>query len=398
MKALDVRIFIVILVAVWMIFSITVLFNRSPDIIMHRLWSHETCLELENTEECFKVYPSAFNLHKNYEYVREEDGIPASLHQFSVVLSSQASLNRLFRIRSLLMNEVPDMIKQSNISKANVFLSITVYTQNFEEDWLTLNDAIYANQTVCPDKRWCYSNFHIHMVYKEQFLPYPINFLRNIGFQYSEAKWMMLYDIDFILSSSLIEDLKNATMSKESEEKMFIVPAFEFHSKRSECTDKEAKNLKINCKHGIPSMKTDLHRAYDKKLVGIFHALRYLNLEKSGHGPTNYTHWFSTSEEYRAGHSHYYEPYVFFSRNSYLAKYSDGKLCHEGFYNRGYNKIVCYAKLKHHLKLEPLVLPNSFMIHFNEPTNKPKTYLSRMTTSKLLYAKVLRTFRQNLKK
>jgi len=351
---------------------------------------------------CMLVYPCAFNLRLNQETVHRLVPHFALTPSFTVGFVSQSSMNRLFRLKSLLMNEIPSMVQRSKISKHSVSLSLVIYTQNVEHDWKLINEQIYRDVNVCGDALWCMNNILIHLVYKDQFLPYPINVMRNIGLMFSRANWIMIHDMDFIFSNEVIADLEATIESKsnsklklaeqQQEKLMFVVPAFEFddHKTNSDCNSVMTNKLEIQCNYGIPKSKNDLLVAWNQRVIDPFHFSHW----KPGHQTTDYPRWRNATTAYSVGHEQYYEPYAFFSRRIYVDRSENGVLCDERFYNRGRNKVICYDRLRWDYCLQPIVLPQSYMVHFYEQRKKDDSmFLSYMPESNSLYEREMQLYK-----
>lgn len=403
--------------------------NYSPD----RLQYIDKFVTLNGTVEHLKLYPSVFqrlrNKHNVIQYdmnnIIQEDLMKTKEQQqqqqqrskyqrrnhrsdpFSVAFAAQASMNRLFRIKSLINYEIPTMAQQANISTSQIHLSIVVYTQHVERDWHTLYESIVNHIEVCNNEQhrdWCTHNLDIHMVTKEQFLPYPINFLRNVSIRFCRAQWIMLYDIDFILGRYIVADLLKAatSMYRAQKRNMYIVPAFEYYFKRRLPPLLSSYGIQSETDYQIPRTKRELLKGVKRGIIDMFHVWW-----PNGHAATRYKTWYSIGDSssgsdsgssdgkpYRIGHQKHYEPYVFFPRIKYEEHYAhrNGALCDERFYNRGYNKVQCYDEMVYRMRLTPYVLPNSYLIHFYE--NKKhgelkRSFLQKMEGGEALYNRVL---------
>jgi hypothetical protein len=373
--------------------------TTDPPFSLDLFTKHERCAKFMSDQICFDIYPYAFNLQKNQEVIENNDLMRATrCNEQNVCLDfiSQLSTDRLFRIKSMITTEIPLMLRKlPNPRRASIALSVAFYTQDVVSDWNKVYREIYNDRNICKGN-WCNDHLNIHMVYREDFFPYPINLLRNVGFLYSTGNWLFMYDIDFVASSNLAREMYLVSELSEIDElmqSMYVVPVFEFNDNKieSECTDEVAEEYSVSCNYGIPEEKEDLIHLWNQNLIEPFH----FSYWKQGQRATDYNRWKTIADteiSYPADtYENGYEPYVIFHRNQLLEDAPDGKLCDERFFNRNFNKVICYDRLR--LRgLIPIVISQPFLLHFFEARKKQSNsmHLPPMMNGDNLYNSALK--------
>lgn len=184
---------------------------------------------------------------------------------------------------------------------------------------------------------------------REGNLLYPVNSLRNYARLQLRTPLMAAIDVDMVLSPSLSQQLHNpdrvALLTHRCLEKeLFVLPAFE----PPETGNFYGKGLVASALKGG---KPVLGKLFNKGAMLQFKVKAF----PSGHTPTNYTRWFSTSDTYEVKWSERYEPW--FITHSAVVPYYDSK-----FKGYGLNKIVHVVNLyKSGFKF--MVHPDGFLIH-----------------------------------
>lgn len=138
---------------------------------------------------------------------------------------------------------------------------------------------------------------------------YPHNYLRNLASDYSDTKYIIVCDMDFVTSQDAYPQLhrllqrKNMLTMGLDNRTVFVLPAFE--------NSKSATGKDVTL---APKTKTELVEAVlEKKVAEPFHMRKYA----AGHGPTNFTKWFRTdiSPTYDIVYVWGFEPYVLARRD-----------------------------------------------------------------------------------
>jgi hypothetical protein len=286
---------------------------------------------------------------------------------FFTFLHSHSSLDRIPRLNSLLQ-------------EWDGYISVSIYSSNILADYETLTQEFQNCNCSCR------SRLSVHLIVGGTFHPYPINIMRNIallnGFN-SEIDLVSIYDIDFVPNSGLcrrierwaekIPDLNllpnlpprptnlvQVPMPKSDNltpfnglksfehmgAAMLIPPAFEF----PDLTEGQ----------GViwPENKDHLIELTESNKILRFHA----NFEGQ---EMNYTKWTTTTEPFI--HSPIQllnEHYAWFSR-TVLTQATSRPLCDEAFFDRGYNKIMCYIELRL-LGFVPIIVPDAWLLHVPE--------------------------------
>jgi hypothetical protein len=376
--------------------------HNKRDIVVEHIgpWS----LSLERTEKCIHMYPSGHYCVDVYPYANNPqlnkieskriamDPYTGPKNKKHVTLASQMTITRMNRLQNLVGREIRSM----NLTNIDITVSIAVLSVNVTSDWELIRNTVYNNRKVCIDD-WCSKNLHIHLVHTKKIDPYPINLLRNVALLYSNGNWLFLYDIDFIPSRNLAEQMAAILPSDYSvwhKKSMYIIPAFDF-SLHTECTLNVELNHGIKCAHRVPASKKDIVEAWKKNLVRPFHQ----QIFKRGHSSTNFGKWLSfpdVSEHPNVPlvynlptHNRYYEPYVIFPRDMLVSDDPSGELCSPKFFDRGLNKIVCIQRLKI-LGLRFKVSTQSYLVHFLEKGEKKPTRLNQMEGRDDLHKKLQR--------
>ncbi len=192
-------------------------------------------------------------------------------------------------------------------------------------------------------------NVAIHVVYKKQETNYPINFLRNLAWSYSNSPYVFLNDVDLIPSKDTYLKIRQALRHSPLINAALVVPAFE---------------TAIN---GLlyPESKQHLKELIRQEKVTPWR----VSLYAPSHGPTDYDQWLETSQPYEIQWKYNYEPYVVVAYDS--ARYD------ERFVGYGKNKVLQIEEL-HAQGYSFIVLPDVYIIHYpHTPTLDQAMFMTK---------------------
>eukprot|EP01080_Neovahlkampfia_damariscottae_P002426 gene2426-3137_t len=211
----------------------------------------------------------------------------------------KTEINKFKSIKIFNKNDVticiPITIERLNFIKLNSKyydgpISISIYLKN-KNELLKLKLFLKKNKEIRM-------NCTFHLIYQNEETnenprkndrpeySFPINYLRNIARKYSNTNYILYLDGDFIVSSTLFNDLK---LIKKNKKKLIILPSYRgIYSK-----DKLEllKNIKLNVTRRI---------------------------EYTSHDLTNYTKFENinySNEFYKVGMNHNFEPYYISHRS-----------------------------------------------------------------------------------
>ncbi len=188
------------------------------------------------------------------------------------------------------------------------------------------------------------TNFALHVVYKKGDFLYPVNFLRNIAWNYSTTPYIFINDVDLMPSSDLYIRLKDALRPTLRVNSVYVIPAFETL----------IKDLQL------PSSKQSLQHYVSDKQVSPFK----WHSHKIGHEPTDYKKWFQATEPYEVRWKEWYEPYIVVHHNA--TRFD------ERFAGYGENKVSHILEL-HAQRYRFVVLPNVYVIHYPHKPSRDET-------------------------
>lgn len=137
---------------------------------------------------------------------------------------------------------------------------------------------------------------------------YPVNSLRNRALAQAESQAVLLLDIDFLPSTTITSFFRTASgfvtlMSLLNQKSVLVVPAFQPASDNTANGSALAKDVVLTGKEA-------LQRSFVSTKILQF----AVNTFKPGHGPTNYSKWFSANEPYQIRYADNYEPFVIVHR------------------------------------------------------------------------------------
>jgi hypothetical protein len=268
-------------------------------------------------------------------------------------------------------------------------ISVSIYSANIVTDYPYLLSAL--TQCGCA----CSTRLSVHLVVGGVTHPYPINIMRNIALSNVDVfgdgvDLVSPYDIDFVPSPKLCQSVlywgeRMTSFDLPMKPRMYatrhdaqavqrpsriyamnpadvntprlmlIVPAVEY----------KAKDVTADVKW--PTSKSELLELMESGEIERFHP-------KFEGQEINFTRWNSAKIPFlhspiRLQNEHY----AWFSRSLH-SRISSESLCDETFFDRGYNKIMCYFRLRA-LGFAPLVIPNAWVLHVPESEESITTVL-----------------------
>lgn len=169
------------------------------------------------------------------------------------------------------------------------------------------------------------------------------NMWRNAAKLFTRTDYLMMLDVDFHLCTdfrkSIFENPKITKMLQLGKTAI-VVPAFEY------LNQKDGNDWRT-----FPTDKDGVIEQVKKMKLDSFHSSWV-----SGHGATNYEHWYTADEMYRVTDYQFsYEPYVIYKKEG-------TPWCDERFIGYGANKAACLYEI-FISGVDYWVLPNDFLIH-----------------------------------
>ncbi|KAI9272855.1 glycosyl-transferase for dystroglycan-domain-containing protein [Phascolomyces articulosus] len=189
------------------------------------------------------------------------------------------------------------------------------------------------------------------------------NMWRNVAKFFARTEYIMMLDVDFYLCTDFRKSLKANPQLMDilrSGTGAIVVPAFEYLN----ADDGEDWN-------DFPTNKGKLMQEVQDGKLDMFHITW-----KPGHGATNYTRWYGTTEPYKVvDYTFSYEPYVIFKKEG-------TPWCEERFIGYGANKAACLYEI-YLAGIDYWVLPDDFLIHQThhyplETRAKERTYNKKL--------------------
>ena len=227
------------------------------------------------------------------------------------------------------------------------------------------DDELVPLIQMLKDEFMCMSTsrrLQVHLVFRNTTM-YPVNMLRNVAMKYVQTPYVFILDADFspfgnfnFLPLQIVHDsLPQAVvipafeMSNSNEYLFIFLFNFSFHftihSRLSEL--------------GATAEKSILLDFIKKKgIVKPFHMAKWF----PGHGPTNFSKWYNSSEPYTIKWAPFFEPYVIV-KLKHLPRFD------ERFVGYGYNKVSFFDEL-YALNYTFVVHPSSFVVHMPHAGSK----------------------------
>ncbi|XP_045453796.1 LARGE xylosyl- and glucuronyltransferase 2-like [Melitaea cinxia] len=184
------------------------------------------------------------------------------------------------------------------------------------------------------------NNIGYHLVFKQDSVHYPVNYLRNVALENVNTPYVFLMDADFVPMAGLYEHLRTALklINPYPQKKCLVVPAFETQRYRA----------------SPPRYKEELlSRLSIRHTNGDVGPFRYREWPR-GHRATNYSRWTTATAPYEVEWQSDYEPYLVVHRT--VPKFDTR------FSGFGWNKVSHSVELRAQgYKL--VVLPDAFVVH-----------------------------------
>ena len=295
-------------------------------VVMHMLTEPRTRMGDFVSNVCDWISPTCFEFRKKVTYrthLYYTEYSYQSSDPYDVTMVTHLSFDRLHMFTRLL--EYWDGP-----------IGATIYMRDSD----TLELLRFIHNSSIPRRK----NVAIHIVYKKGDR-YPINYLRNVAWNYSNTPYVFLNDADLMPSPNMYQLLKQSIKFSEDHHNVaFVIPAFETH----------VENLPF------PGNKLVLEGLLSNRDVIPFK----WDYHKQAHRPTNYKKWMGRIQSYSVHWSEYYEPYIVVH---YEATRYD-----ERFAGYGQNKVSQIEEL-HAQKYAFIVMPDVFVIHYPHPASKDES-------------------------
>lgn len=178
-------------------------------------------------------------------------------------------------------------------------VSVTIHVDNNAATREQLLKSLHDLYTTSPHMS---QYVDVHLVVDD--FDRQFNMWRNVARYFARTDFVMMLDVDFALCTNFRDRILNSpqVLAKLGEGRSaFVVPAFEY-TKQSEGRETSS----------FPTSKGALLSLVDQGKIGMFHPGW-----PPGHGPTNYTRFYTAhvGEVYKVSQYTYaYEPYVIFKK------------------------------------------------------------------------------------
>jgi hypothetical protein len=188
------------------------------------------------------------------------------------------------------------------------------------------------------------------MRYEDEVWAYPYNSNRNQAIARARTRLILLLDVDFLPSKGLREAAltpgtwEAMLTATHDEKKVFVLPAFET---RQNMKLEDGAELAAQASAASKDELRDMFEAADIVQFAPFFA--------RGHGATNYTQWFESSQPYTVIPEVGYEPFILLSR-------IDVPWFDERFRGYGWDKITHIYQLNH-TGFQFAVHPSAWVAH-----------------------------------
>jgi hypothetical protein len=189
------------------------------------------------------------------------------------------------------------------------------------------------------------TNIGYHVVHREG-LFYPINYLRNIALNSVNTEYIFLVDVDFLPSNQLYQVLREKIikfMINQRNKRCFVIPAFETQEKDFQ----------------FPETKYELLTLLKSNKIIPF----YYHTWPTGHEPTDYDKWRTSTEPYLIKWKPDFEPYIVIDKG---VPHYDNR-----FVGYGWNKISHIMEVAAS-GYEFMVLHDAYIIHVPHPDTREK--------------------------
>jgi hypothetical protein len=178
---------------------------------------------------------------------------------------------------------------------------------------------------------------------------YPVNAARNRALMLAKTAAVLLLDVDFLPSESLVNLLTDPNLSDMMEEKRaYVVPAF---GHADYIPLPSGTDLRQHDVHVLLGSKAAVVDAYLNRRMPSFY-----EVENPGdHGPTNYSQWALADRPYDIEYEDGYEPYILIAKK-YVPWYDERFM---GYYR---NK-VSHLEYTYSIGIQFTVHPEAYVIH-----------------------------------
>lgn len=182
---------------------------------------------------------------------------------------------------------------------------------------------------------------------------YPVNAARNRALMLAKTDAVLLLDVDFLPSDSLVNLLSDPNMSDLIQEKRaYVVPAF---GHANYVPLPSGTDLRQRDAYVLLGSKAAVVDAYFKRRMPSFYEVA----NPGDHGPTNYSRWATAKRPYDIEYEEGYEPYIMIAKK-YVPWYDERFV---GYYR---NK-VAHLEHMYSLGIQFTVHPDAYTIHRPHP-------------------------------
>jgi Glycosyl-transferase for dystroglycan len=299
------------------------------------------------------------------------------------------------------VSKLPRLLDLAGRWLGPISCAIYITTEEQLDAWLNFRMAHRGHNKDNNDLIATYVTFHALL--EQPQLPlnvnrHPINKLRNLALRYAETDHVFLNDIDFMPPANAHDSLVHRYHASLPPPKTFwVLPAFERFGKLSSSTPSSSssssssrpavvttsrhrqqrrnprqrrRNLEprddVTNVTWIPEAKPALLQALSRTMpheqehqpeVAPFHAGF-----PAGHGPCNYSHWYTATTLYNITYDYLFEPYTIVHKQG-LPEY------YPTFRGFAFNKMSFFMEA-HYLGFQFQVLPDAFVVHMNHGGRK----------------------------
>ncbi|CAH0397182.1 unnamed protein product [Chilo suppressalis] len=243
------------------------------------------------------------------------------IDNFDVTLVLQLSMDRLQFLERLVKYWEGPLSAAIYLSDCEV-----AKLESFIRDW---SDTLSSRR-----------NIGYHLVFKQDSVHYPVNYLRNVALSNVNTPYVFLMDADFVPMAGLYDHLRSAIplVNPYAQKKCLVVAAF------------ETQRYRASPPRNKPALLARLANAHSAGDVAPFRLREW----PKGHRATNYTRWVTATAPYEVEWQSDYEPYLVVHRS--VPKYDTR------FSGFGWNKVSHSVELRAQ-GYRAVVLPDAFVVH-----------------------------------
>ena len=295
------------------------------------------------------------------------------------------------------VSKLPRLLDLAGRWLGPISCAIYITTEEQLDAWLNFRMEHRSNNKDNNDLIATYVTFHVLL--EQPQLPlnvnrHPINKLRNLALRYAETDHVFLNDIDFMPPANAHDSLVHHYHASLPPPKTFwVLPAFERFGKlssSSQSSELSSRPAVVTTSHQqqrrnprqrrrnleprddvtditwIPETKPALLQAISRTMpheqeqqpeVAPFH-----DYFPAGHGPCNYSHWYTATTLYNITYDYLFEPYTIVHKQG-LPEY------YPTFRGFAFNKMSFFMEA-HYLGFQFQVLPDAFVVHMNHGGRK----------------------------